>query len=78
MGPSGPDTFFFWLCWFFVAAYQIFIAEGNSFSLVAACGLSCPRVCGILGTRDQISVPCIGRWILNHWTTREVPLISFR
>ena len=18
-------------------------------------------------------VPCIGRWILNHWTTREVP-----
>ena len=25
-------------------------------------------------TRDQIHVPCIGRWILNHWTTREVPL----
>ena len=25
-------------------------------------------------TRDRTSVPCIGRQILNHWTTREVPL----
>ena len=24
-------------------------------------------------TRDQTRVLCIGRWILNHWTTREVP-----
>ena len=24
--------------------------------------------------RDQTYVPCISRWILNHWTTREVPL----
>ena len=23
--------------------------------------------------RDQTPVPCIGRWILNHWTTREAP-----
>ena len=23
--------------------------------------------------RDQTGVPCIGRCILNHWTTREVP-----
>ena len=21
--------------------------------------------------RDQTCVPCIARWILNHWTTRE-------
>ena len=25
-------------------------------------------------TRDQTCVPCIGRRILYHWTTREVPL----
>ena len=25
-------------------------------------------------TRDQIHVPCIARWILHHWTTREVPM----
>ena len=24
-------------------------------------------------TRDQTCTPCIGRWSLNHWTTREVP-----
>ena len=24
-------------------------------------------------TRDRTHVPCIGRQILNHWTTREVP-----
>ena len=24
-------------------------------------------------TRDQTCVPCIGKWIFNHWTTREVP-----
>ena len=23
--------------------------------------------------RDQTGIPCIARWILNHWTTREVP-----
>ena len=26
-------------------------------------------------TRDQICIPCIGRWILNHWPTGEVPEI---
>ena len=24
-------------------------------------------------SRDRTHVPCIGRWIPNHWTTREVP-----
>ena len=28
-------------------------------------------------TRDRTLVPCIWRWILNHWTTREVPLYTF-
>ena len=28
-------------------------------------------------TRDWMLVPCIGRWILNHWTTKEVPHIVF-
>ena len=23
---------------------------------------------------DQTNVPCIARWILNHWTTKEVPV----
>ena len=28
-------------------------------------------------TRDRTCVPCIGRHILNHWTTSEVPGDSF-
>ena len=28
-------------------------------------------------TRDRTCVPCIGRRILNHWTTREVPTQPF-
>ena len=23
-------------------------------------------------TKDRTRVPCIGRWILNHWTTKKV------
>ena len=25
--------------------------------------------------RDRTYIPCIARWIVNHWTTREVPII---
>ena len=28
-------------------------------------------------TRDWTHVPCIGRWILNHWTTRELQIEYF-
>ena len=28
-------------------------------------------------TRNRTCVPCIGKWILNQWTTREVPRITF-
>ena len=28
-------------------------------------------------TRDWACTPCIGRQSLNHWTAREVPLVSF-
>ena len=52
------------------------------FSLVVACGLSSCSMRASLPdgmwdlsslTRDQTLIPCIGRWILNRWTTREVP-----
>ena len=37
------------------------------------CGarLSCSEECGIFWTRDRACVLCIGRQILNFWTTRE-------
>ena len=37
-------------------------------------GLVVPRHVGSLRTRDQTCLPCIGRWILNHCATREVPI----
>ena len=47
-------------------------------SAVVVHELSCPTSCGIFQTRDQTHVSCIGRWILNHWTTREVLHEFFR
>ena len=36
--------------------------------LVALCHV------GSSQARDWTHVPCIGRWILNHWTAKEVPI----
>ena len=35
-------------------------------------GLVAPQRVESFWTRDWTCVPCIGKWILNHWTTREV------
>ena len=40
-------------------------------SVVVAHRLCWSKICGIFPTRDWAHVPCSGRWILNHWTTRE-------
>ena len=41
-------------------------------------GLSCPTVCGILSSpaRGGTHDPCIGRQILNQWTTRKVSILA--
>ena len=41
--------------------------------VVVAHRLGAPRHVGSSQTRDRTHVPCIVRWILSHWTTREVP-----
>ena len=46
------------------------------FSSCGARGLVAPRHVGSSWIRDRTRVPCIGRRILNHCATREVPLIS--
>ena len=40
-------------------------------SVIVAHGLSCLAEYGIFKPRDQTCVLCTGRWILNHWPTRE-------
>ena len=70
----------------FVVACRLFIAV---WGLPSSCGTGRPRSWGTRAslscdmwdlsspTRNQTQVPCIGRWILNHWTTREIPLPVF-
>ena len=52
-------------------------ALGHRVSGVAHSGLVASRHVGSSQTRDRTPVPCIGRQILNHWTTRETPLFGF-
>ena len=40
-------------------------------------GLVAPRHVGSSRIRDRTHVPWTGRWILNHWTTREIPGCEF-
>ena len=41
-------------------------------------GLVAPRHVVSSQTRGQTCVPCIGRWILYHWTPREVAVSGFQ
>ena len=47
------------------------------FSELQLKGLVAPWQVGSSQTRAQTCVPCIGKQILNHWTTREVRFQSF-
>ena len=48
-------------------------------SVVMVHWLCCPRACGIFLYQGSNRVPCIGRQILNLWTTREVQLyVSYK
>ena len=40
-------------------------------------GLVNPWHVGSFQPRGQTLIPCTARWILNHWTTREVPREKF-
>ena len=64
----------------FVVVLGVLIAVASlaADSAVVAHGLSCsPWHVAPSGTRAGSHVPCIGRQILNHWTTREVPQGTF-
>ena len=41
-------------------------------------GIVAPRHVGSSKTEDRTCVPCIGRWILYHWATREARRDDFR
>ena len=59
-----------------VQAQQLW-CEGSRVHRFCSCGMQgqLPHGMWVLSslTRDRTSVPCIAIWILNHWSTREVP-----
>ena len=71
----------------FVAAHQLLIAvpsliaehglQAHSLQQLWYMGLVAPQHVGSSWTRARSCVPCIGRRILNHCATREVPHIPF-
>ena len=89
---KASNFFFFWLHWVFFAGWGLPLVAGHRFPLVQsmgsrACrlqrsqcvGLSCPHSMWTLSSPNQgwNTHPLIGRQISNHWTSGEVPLISF-
>ena len=70
----------FWFHWVFVAALAFSSWDKWSLLFIAVHrlqwlwhrGLVASKPVGFPQTRDRICVPCIGKQILNHWTTREV------
>ena len=59
------------------AIFYLFDCSGSSLwcvgFLLPRMGFSCPTINLSSPARDWTQVLCIGRWILNHWTPREVP-----
>ena len=77
---KSHDSFiYFWLHWVFGAQSLALKILTVVASLVAEHRLSSCKHIGLVApqhvksspTKDQTYVPCIGNWILNHWTTRE-------
>ena len=52
-----------------IADHGLGVCTGSE---VAVHGLRSPAACGIFLHQGSNSFPCIGKWIFNHWTTREV------
>ena len=84
-GPSLPHTrclqcdlqrLLYCGAWLLTVAASLAVEhplQGAHTSVVGVHRLRCSVACGIPQTRDQSCVPCIGRWILNHCMSREVP-----
>ena len=73
--------YLFWLCWVFIAAWGLLLLQSTGpRAQQSDCGVLAGLLRGIWNlnspTRDWTHVLCSERWILNHWTIREVPSCS--
>ena len=78
-------VYYFWLCWVYTAVrgLPLVVVKGDHSPAVVLrlqqlwlTVLAAPRHVGSSRGRDPTSVPCVGRRILNHWTTGEVPFCT--
>ena len=62
-----------------VAMASLIVHRGlwNTGSVVVECGLVALQHVGSSLTRDWTCVSCTGRWILDHWATREALVFLF-
>ena len=67
--PFAGFFFFFTVVASLVAEYRL--------SSLWLTGLSIPQHMESSRTRGQTSILCTGRQILNHWTTRKVPVYTY-
>ena len=61
----------------------LFRSTGSRLADFGICGVWTRKLCyvgvfvpwpvGSSWARDRTCVPSVGRWILNHWTTRKAP-----
>ena len=56
---------------------QLWLSGSRVWAQYLAHTLSCLMACGILLGQGLNWCPCIARWNVNHWTTREAPRPSF-
>ena len=70
--------FILWLLWVFTVPQGLSLVATCRLLLLCSTGLSYSEACEILVPWPEIKLVSPGRWILNHWTTREVPPITFR
>lgn len=59
--------------WGLLSCWGARALEHAGFSSSGTWALVAPHHVESSQTRHQTLVPCTGRWILNHWTTRNVP-----
>ena len=57
--------------------YESFHSCGTWAQQLWRAGTVALRHIGSSWTRDRTHVPCIDRWILNHWTAKNVPEMLF-
>ena len=73
------ELLFVVVLWFLIAVASL-VAEhglwGSWASAVGAQGLVALWHVGSSQSRVQTCVPCIGRWILHHWTKQRSPIVS--